>query len=147
MDENDFEQSKNQRKGQKCGSIYGLYVFILYIKIIIDKYLSSAANVTIECLCKCGSPSPFIFPVPMCSSCTETFCIEKQSCNITSDHKSWHISCFQRGSYKDEFIVSSFLIFVVILLVLALSKPLLQTYNGFGERHAWTRHVYDSLDD
>jgi hypothetical protein len=85
-----------------------------------------AANTTLLCKCDCTRAS--ILAVPACSVCTKNYCIEQKVCEQNQDMSNWSTSCFQRGSYKDEIMIWSFMIITGLMVVLALLKPWIKEF-------------------
>lgn len=68
-----------------------------------------------ECLCSCP-PKQTSVQIANCDACTKLLCLSNcphmgnATIGITGE-------CFQRESIKDEVVISSFLIFTILLLV------------------------------
>jgi hypothetical protein len=100
----------------------------------------NAANVSLLCQCSCSSQQS-LQVVDSCGFCTRDHC---QS--IYTDCPSGvTLSCFQRGSYKDESIVLSFVILLILLLCLAFLRPYLKAVFK-TDRDPFTT-AYEVLDD
>ncbi|KAI9096523.1 hypothetical protein DFS34DRAFT_144868 [Phlyctochytrium arcticum] len=138
-----------------------LALFLCYFSQSVE-----AANTTVFCKCVCA-PNSAIKVVQDCSHCTKNFCEESGICVLPAlpplpttttllgtetpgisptptlrGDENWEVQCYQLGSYKDEFIIYSFIIIVISLLVVAATKP----YTAFFFKDRWSqRTTYSSV--
>ncbi|KAJ3217710.1 hypothetical protein HDU67_007406 [Dinochytrium kinnereticum] len=61
----------------------------------------------------------------------------------TQPDDDWTATCFQRGSYKDEIIVYSFLVIVSILLVAAVAKPYMDQAIQHNTMFSLVKNILD----
>ncbi|KXS15812.1 hypothetical protein M427DRAFT_309153 [Gonapodya prolifera JEL478] len=96
---------------------------------------SHAADTTQYCKCTC-SQNVTIFVVDKCADCTRNKCVDLGTCTLPSTpgepgstpvpmpgDSSLSVSCFQRGSVKDELFVWIFIVVTASLLLYALVEP------------------------
>ncbi|KAI9360714.1 hypothetical protein BD770DRAFT_384686 [Pilaira anomala] len=118
--------------------------------------MAQAADIKMFCKCFCGSNStvfeiPTIDPKP-CANCTKQFCLDNVKDGIcdgiadaTCPSNDFKTACFARDSYKDEFIVHSFLFITVGLVLFALIRPHFEKWQK--ERRARAQYQTVASDE
>lgn len=104
--------------------------------------LSLQADTTLFCKCDCP-PNGTILMVPLCNECTKNFCYDNEACTKINNTNAvivpWEPVCFriivinkiiERGSFKDEFIVTVYIVVTLSLIFYALT---MQFSKRFGE--------------
>ncbi|RKP24185.1 hypothetical protein SYNPS1DRAFT_17535 [Syncephalis pseudoplumigaleata] len=109
--------------------------------------VADAANPVSFCKCACGQNVTIIELQPKlskpgtedCVQCTKSFCLQAQPdlCSGAGANDDLTAFCFQRDSYKDEFIVYLFLVTTIGLLLFAWTRPFLEQFLrvGWAEQH------------
>ncbi|KAJ3365860.1 hypothetical protein HDU91_002067 [Kappamyces sp. JEL0680] len=98
--------------------------------------LTLAANTTLLCKCACELPS--FHQVETCSLCTKAFCSNQTVNSCSSQDVPIELLCFQRGSFKDEIIIVTFLVTTLSLLVWVLAiRPYLNGTLGWPGAGSW----------
>ncbi|KAI9033342.1 hypothetical protein DFJ74DRAFT_701445 [Hyaloraphidium curvatum] len=110
---------------------------------------ANAANLTLFCKCTCEKNITTL-TVPLCSACTKAFCVEQGACwlpppdangtvKLPADMEGWGVTCFQRGSYKDEVVVWSFILLCCGLLAWAGARQGLEAIKTRRQQQGWQR--------
>ena len=101
---------------------------IKMILLLISLVLAADTTLTCKCTCTLNQTQT---QVSSCLLCTKLFC--QTNCN---DNTTVIASCFQRGSYKDEGFIISFLVIVSCLLLFIILEPVFDKYKYkfFGAR-------------
>ncbi|TPX55019.1 hypothetical protein SeMB42_g00062 [Synchytrium endobioticum] len=130
----------------------------LFVTLALYLNIAFAANVSTICKCDCvlDAANSTMNAIENCALCSKAFCSNVSSCyNANMSHLyttltasptvsplitegDWNVSCYQRGSYKDEAIIITFIVAVSTLLVAAALKPYaIRIYNDHIERGAY----------
>ncbi|KAI9592660.1 hypothetical protein BDF19DRAFT_397803 [Syncephalis fuscata] len=141
-----------ESSGQSSRLLYLLTVLYLVLATCLlfnipTTSLVDAANPVSFCKCACGQNVTIIELTPKdgnkpntaedCFQCTKTFCLltQKDFCSGAGANDDLTAFCFQRDSYKDEFIVYLFLVITIGLLILACARPYLGQFIRY--RRLW----------